>query len=243
MPHRTATRGRSTCWALAMLLAAALPVHAGVFTVNPVRMYMGPRDRALAVTITNGGDSEMVLQAESFDWSQTPDGQDQLKPTDDLVLAPPIIKIAPRGRQVVRLALVAPRDASRQLTYRIIVREVPEAAPAASAVQVQVALAMNMPVFVTPVGAKRKLDCGLTRQAAGLRAACANQGTAYAQVRELRVLRDGQPLARFEGGPYILPGATRLIELKANQAIAPGPVQLAVRFDDGTETTTDLVLP
>lgn len=243
MLHPAATRSRLIRWALPLLLAAALPSHAGVFTVNPVRMYMGPRDRALAVTITNGGDSEMVLQAESFEWSQTPDGQDQLKATDDLVLAPPIIKIPPRGRQVVRLALVAPRDASRQLTYRIIVREVPEAAPAASAVQVQMALAMNMPVFVTPPAARRKLDCGLTRQASGLRASCANQGTAYAQVRELRLLRDGQLLARFEGGPYILPGATRLFDLKADQTITPGPAKLAVRFDDGAETTTELVLP
>jgi fimbrial chaperone protein len=229
---------------LALLLAAAWPAHAGVFSVSPVRMYMGPRDRVLAVTITNGGDAEMVLQAETFEWSQTADGQDQLKPTDDLVLAPPIIKIPPRKQQVVRLALVVPRDASRQLTYRIIVREVPEAAaPAASSVQVQVALAMNMPVFVTPPAAQRKLTCSLVGRAPGLQARCANEGTAYAQVRELRVLRDGQPLARFSGGSYILPGASRLIDLTAAQPIPPGAATLAVRFDDGTETTTQLTLP
>lgn len=205
---------------------------------------MGPRDRALAVTITNGGDTEMVLQADSFEWSQTAEGQDQLKPTDDLVLAPPIIKIRPRGRQVVRLALVAPRDPDRQLTYRIVVREVPEASSAAaSGIQLQMALAMNMPVFITPVTARRKLACTLLRQQSGLQARCANEGTAYAQVRELRVQRAGKPLARFEGGQYILPGASRTMDLTSEQSVSPGTVTLVVRFDDGSETTNELALP
>lgn len=240
---RTGGRGAQLC-AAALLLAGSVSTWAGVFTVTPVRMYMGPRDRALALTVTNGGDAEMVLQAETFEWSQTADGQDQLKPSDDLVLAPPIVKIPPRGRQVVRLALVVPRDPSRQMTYRIIMREVPEAAaPAASTVQVQMALAMNMPVFVTPAAARRKLACSLSRKDGGLQARCTNEGSAYAQVRELRVLRGDQPLARFEGGSYILPGASRVLDLKAEQAIPAGAVTLAVRFDDSTETTTELALP
>lgn len=243
--NRVSTRRQAARLALCTLLAAAsLSAHAGVFSITPVRLYMGPKDRALAVTVTNGGDAEMVLQAESFDWSQTADGQDQLTPTSDLILAPPIVKIPPRGRQVVRLALLAPRDASRQLTYRIMVREVPEAAPApASGVQVQVALAMNLPVFVTPAAAKRKLTCTLLRKESGLQAKCTNEGTAYAQVRELRVQRNQQPLAKFEGGTYILPGASRVLDLKAEQPVPPGAATLTTRFDDATETTVELALP
>jgi fimbrial chaperone protein len=250
MPPNAHSRLRPAHWRkaapalLGLLLVWSCPAESGVFNVSPVRMYMGPRDRTIAVTVTNGSDSEAVIQAEAFEWSQTPEGQDQLKPSDDLVLAPPIIKLPPRGRQVVRLAMVAPRDASRQLTYRIIMREVPEALPRpASGVQMQVALAMNMPVFVTPAAARRKLECQLHREAATLQAACLNAGTAYAQVRELRLHRHSQVLARFEGGQYILPGATHLIGLKADSQPAPGPATVTVRFDDGTETASELVLP
>lgn len=244
-PSRAPIRHPATHLALCTLLAAgSLSAQAGVFSITPVRLYMGPKDRALAVTVTNGGDAEMVLQAESFEWAQSADGQDQLTPTSDLVLAPPIVKIPPRGRQVVRLALLAPRDASRQLTYRIIVREVPEAAPApASGVQVQVALAMNLPVFVTPAAAKHKLTCTLLRKESGLQAKCTNEGAAYAQVRELRVQRNQQPLAKFEGGTYILPGASRVLDLKAEQPVPPGAVTLSTRFDDSTEATAELALP
>lgn len=235
---------RANASLLSLLLAWSFPAEGGVFNVSPVRMYMGPRDRTIAVTITNGADSPTVIQAEAYEWSQTADGKDQLKASDDLVVAPPIIKLPARGRQVVRLALVAPRDASRQLTYRILMREVPEALPpAASGVQMQVALAMNLPVFVTPAAARRKLECQLQRQPSALQAACSNVGTAYAQVRELRVQRNGQMLARYEGGQYILPGATQLIELKADPLPAAGTATLAVRFDDGAETTSELVLP
>ncbi|MDO8774118.1 MAG: fimbria/pilus periplasmic chaperone [Burkholderiaceae bacterium] len=69
------------------------------------------------------------LQADLNIWSQKLDGIDEQLPTDDLILSPPIIKLAPKARQVVRLALLKPADASRQLTYRMILREVPEAVP------------------------------------------------------------------------------------------------------------------
>src|SRR5665647_2543281 len=79
----------------ALLLALLLPwaaAHAGVFSVTPVRLYMTPRDRAIAVTLTNEGDSAVVLQADINSWSQKPDGTDELVLTEDLILAPPIIK-------------------------------------------------------------------------------------------------------------------------------------------------------
>jgi len=235
--------------ALSSLLVAlsivswAAPVAAGVFTISPVRLHMGPRDRAVAVALGNDGDSPLVLQAELFLWRQDGTGADVLTPTDDLVLAPPIVKLDPGTRQVVRLAMVAPRDATRQLTYRLVMREVPEALPKAPGVSVPVALAMSLPVFVTPPAARRDLACTLQRDGAQLLAQCENRGNAYAQVRELRVLRAGRSLAHFNGGAYVLPGSSRPIALQSGPDLAPGPAQLALLFDDGTRRTDDLALP
>ncbi|MEO6118445.1 MAG: fimbria/pilus periplasmic chaperone [Methylotenera sp.] len=101
------------------LLAASLitPAWAGVFSVTPVRIYMTPKDRAVAVTITNDGDTELIMQADLYQWKQKPDGQDELTLTEDMFLAPPIIKMAPKSRQVVRLARLSPAKSSEQLTY------------------------------------------------------------------------------------------------------------------------------
>ncbi|UUZ74527.1 hypothetical protein LP414_19085 [Polaromonas sp. P1(28)-13] len=50
---------------------------------------MTPRDRAIAVTLTNEADTAVVLQADINTWSQNPDGTDELVLTEDLILAPP----------------------------------------------------------------------------------------------------------------------------------------------------------
>jgi fimbrial chaperone protein len=231
--------------AAGVLSAAPAPARAGVFSVTPVRIYMTPRDRAVAVTITNEGDTEVVLQADLNAWTQKPDGTDEQVPTEDLILSPPIIKLAPNARQVVRLALLKPADASRQLIYRMIMREVPEAvASRDKTIQVPIALALSMPVFITPPPAKRDVVCQAERGAAqALNVTCSNSGTAYAQVREVLVKRGTQVLAKFEGGTYILPGARQVMSAKGEQAIAPGAAQLGVSFDDGKSQTFDITLP
>jgi fimbrial chaperone protein len=237
---------RSSLVSYALLLSLLGPwaaATAGVFSVTPVRLYMTPRDRAIAVTLTNEADTEVVLQADINTWTQKPDGTDELVLTEDLILAPPIIKLGPKARQVVRLALLKPADMSRQLTYRMIIREVPEILPAPG-IQIPIALALSMPVFVTPPVAKRQVSCTVQRPDAktvGLQ--CGNTGTAYAQIREAAVMRGEQALAKFEGGSYILPGANKIVSLKGEQAITAGEAKLVVTFDDGQSQTTSITLP
>ncbi|WP_332778078.1 fimbrial biogenesis chaperone [Polaromonas sp.] len=237
-------RSHFATYALLLSLFAPWAVAtAGVFSVTPVRLYMTPRDRAIAVTLSNEADTAVVLQADINTWSQKPDGTDELVLTEDLILAPPIIKLAPKARQVVRLALLRPADASRQLTYRMIIREVPEALPAPG-IQVPIALALSMPVFVTPPVAKRQMSCSASRaDAKTLNLKCSNTGTAYAQIREAAVMRGEQALAQFEGGSYILPGASKTVSLKGEKTIPAGEAQLVVTFDDGQSLKTSVTLP
>lgn len=222
--------------AMAFLLSAGA-VHtatAATFTVTPVRIFMKPQDRAVAVTITNDGSEPVVLQADLYLWTQKADGTDELSLTEDLVFSPPIIKLAPKARQVVRLARLAPPDASRQLTYRLIVREIPEARGGKGNVQVQVALALSMPVFITPPAAKREMSCDAGRgDGAALNVSCENRGSAYAQVREVLVKRGEQALGRFEGGAYILPGARKVLPVKLEGPLPGGRLNVVVTFDDG----------
>lgn len=166
-------------------------------------------------------------------------------PTEDLLLAPPIIRLAPKARQVVRLALLRPADPNRQLTYRLIVREVPELTqPKDQTLQVPITLALSMPVFITPPNARRRLECELQRpDAQTLGTRCANVGNAYAQVRGVILRRDDKELARFEGGAYILPGARKFMRVEAGPSALPGPAQMDVQFDDGTVQSQAVNLP
>jgi fimbrial chaperone protein len=232
--------------AVLALSSAAAPSWAGTFSVTPVRIYLSPRDRATAVTITNDGDEELVMQADIYVWKQKPGGEDDLVLSEDLVLSPPILKLAPRARQVVRLASVSTPKSEKQLTYRLIVREVPEAKSVEKTIQLQVALAFSLPIFITPPQVKRALGCSVERSAPdSVRVACENTGDAYAQPRELALsTAAGEKLASRDNGLYILPGITRTFDLrKADGRIPGGKLKLAVALDDGSTQGYDLTLP
>lgn len=206
---------------------------------------MAPRDRATAITVTNEGDDELVMQADVYVWKQKPDGAEDLTLSEDLILSPPIIKIAGKSRQVVRLAMVSPPAAGEQLTYRMILREIPEAHAADKQVKLQIALAFSLPVFITPPGAKRDLACTVARTAPDtVSARCQNRGSAYAQPRDLTLsAANGDKLGTMDSAAYILPGTTRAYEIKRSGGPIPsGAAKLAVNFDDGTSQAFDVTV-
>jgi len=228
-----------------MALCVAAPAYAGLFTVTPVRIHMSHKDRAVAVTITNDGDEELVMQADIYVWKQKPDGGDELTPSEDLFLSPPIIKLSGKSRQVVRLARLSKTVMEQQLTYRMIVREVPEAKPVKSNIQMQIALAFSMPVFITPPNAKNKLDCSVARTAANsINATCENTGNAYAQLIDFALISEaGEKLAVRDTGGYILPGIKRTFDIRrADGRIPGGKARLAVTLDSGAKQTYDVTL-
>lgn len=219
---------------------------AGSFSVSPVRIYMQARERATAITVVNEGDTELVMQAELFQWKQKPDGTDELTPTDDLVLAPPILKLAPRARQVVRLANLRPVLPGEQQTYRLIMREVPEARPSQPGVQVQIALAFSLPVFITPSNARQRLACSAKLANSGsVMATCENTGQAYAQPVNFALSNvAGEVLITKDiSGGYILPQIKRTFELsRGSSPIPAGPAKLSVTQDDGSKQLFDVLL-
>lgn len=219
---------------------------AAEFSVTPVRIFMAARDRAVAITVTNEGTEEVVMQADLYSWKQKPGGEDELVLTEDMILSPPILKLAPKSRQVVRLARLTPPPAGEQLTYRMIVREIPEARPPSKELAIQIALAFSLPVFITPPGAKRQLICVTERVAPDtINAVCENKGTAYAQPREFTLLAENdEKIASRDSGGYILPDIKRSFELKRVGAKIPsGKARLQVALDDGTVQTFDTALP
>ena len=219
---------------MVIFLLLATQAAAANFSVTPVRIYMKAQDRAVAVSVVNEGNAPVVLQADLYAWSQKADGTDDLVLTEDLILSPPIIKLGANAKQVVRLARLKPADASRQLTYRMVLREVPEAGPGKDNIQIPIALALSMPVFITPTPARRDMACEARRaDAATLDVSCGNKGSAYAQVREVTVRSGEQVLGRFDGGVYILPGARKVVPVKAGSGLPGGKLQVSVTYDDG----------
>jgi len=230
-----------------MLIAGfCMPVSAGQFSVTPIRIFMTPKDRAVALTVTNDADEQLVMQADVFVWAQDENGEDKLTPSEDLFLSPPILKLAPKSRQVVRLAMIKRPTLSEQRSYRVIVREIPEARKGpAKGVEVKVALAFSLPIFITPPGTKRDLNCTIERSSPDtVQAMCENKGNAYTQLHDF-VLKgaDGKRLASREDGGYILPGIKRSFAIKRVDGKLPaGKAQLSMVLEDGSTKKFDVTL-
>jgi fimbrial chaperone protein len=234
-------------YALALMLTTSLtlPAFAAPFSVTPVRIYMTPKDKAIAVTVTNEGDEDLVMQADLYSWKQKNNGEDDLVMTEDLLLSPPIIKLPAKARQVVRLARLRSVPELEQLTYRMIMREIPEAKPNPGNLQLQIAIAFSLPVFITPPQAKYKVDCTLTKSAADtVKATCENTGKAYAQIINFELASpDGAKFASRDTGGYILANFKRDFDIKsAEKSIPGGPAKLTIHLDDGTQQTFDVAV-
>jgi fimbrial chaperone protein len=184
---------------------------AGSFSITPLRVDFGSGFAPVALTVRNEDSAPVVIQVEGLGWSQ-PSGQDSLEPTRDLLVSPAVFTVPPGGSQLVRVALRREQDATHELSYRLILQEVPPATQPGFT-GLQVALRMSVPVFVTPrAPAGPQLDWQLKRDADGrVTVAVRNGGNAHERVRRFTVTTPDGAATLFEqpAMTYVLPGAER----------------------------------
>lgn len=226
------------------LLASWGFTWASEFGVAPVRIYMKTRERSVALTVFNNSDEELLVQSELFTWRQSPAGEEQMEQTDEVALSPPIARIPANSRQVFRLVRIGPPPVDEERTYRIILREVPEATRSANAKKgVQLAMAFSLPIFMLPNSGKTVLICSAgSAKADSLRVICENKGNIHTLIHTLTVTDStGAKQARLEPAGYVLPGAKRTFELKASSTLRLQGGKIDAELDDGTVQSYEFV--
>ena len=136
---------------LLFVLAAAPPARAQtpappqtVLDVAPTTLDLQP-DRAGLFFVTNHGARPITVQIEAMDWrQQDTGGPGRLTPSTVLLTSPPMARIAPGGRQSVRVLARGP--AQRERAFRLLVSQLPDAADDGDGVHVL--LQFSVPVFV-----------------------------------------------------------------------------------------------
>ena len=83
-----------------------------------------------------------MIRAYALGWRQA-DGEDHYDETAAMIVSPPVFTIPPGGSQIVRVGPRAPARAAQP--YRLIIEEVPEAAPGTG---IRVALRLNLPLYI-----------------------------------------------------------------------------------------------
>lgn len=188
--------------ALAATVLAA-PAVAGSFTVTPVRIDIAPMRRAASIEVQNTSDKAAQLQAERYRWTRDNGGSDELAATEDFVVTPPIIQLAPGQKQIVRVLLLGAPDPSREQAYRLILQETLVGDPPPNTVAT--VLRISMPVFVAAPNAQPRLVFTQKREGEQWRLTADNNGNAHGFIVAARsAAGDKLPV---DG--YLLPGERR----------------------------------
>jgi fimbrial chaperone protein len=204
------------------MAACALPsaqALAGTFSISPVRVDLAAQSTTGVVTIRNQEDQPVVVQAETRLWRQTSAGE-QLEPTRDVLVTPAVFTIPPQGSQLVRIALRRDVDPRMELSYRLILTEVPQqAAPGFNGLNM--ALRMSLPVFVAAQApTDPQVKWSAARSPDGTVAVTAlNAGSEHARVLDLMISPqpgNGQWLHQ-QGAYYVLPGQSHSWALESDK--------------------------
>jgi fimbrial chaperone protein len=229
---------------LAALLAAALPARAASLQVSPVTLSFQPGQPAVGLSLRNSGDASLTGQVRVFAWTQ--DGKDDvLQPVQDLVASPPMVVIPPQGEQLVRVVRTKRQPTDHELTYRLLIDELPPPQGAGGSGEVSggvnFRLRYSIPVFVPLPGAPGdpKLGWTLRQHDGAWYLAAANQGGTHAQLSVVRLL--GANGAEFEVSAgllgYALAGSGREWRLsdKFPAALAAAGLKVQATVNGGAQ--------
>ncbi len=196
------------------LLACYFPSvsKAAGWEIDPVRIELSTQQQTAALSVKNTTNQSTSIQIQAVTWSQH-DGKDIFAPTKEILVSPPIVTIAPKSEQIIRVALRRDASATKELTYRLNLQELPPK-QSANFAGVKVALRVTMPVFVQSLagGAVPKMEWDISKMPEDqLKATLRNSGNAHIQVSDFALYIPGvdKPIAGESGSSYVLAGQTR----------------------------------
>ncbi len=206
---------------LAFFVAAAV-TQAGQISIRPLGLVLSGEQPIRTFTVTNPGAMPVTVQIETLSWGQNDDGDD-LTPTRDLLITPPIITIPPGASQLVRAGLRRAPDPASELAYRVRFSEIPPP-PEPGFTGLVVALNISVPLFVVPpapVAAEGHWQARMTANGE-LELRVANRGSAHMKLTQLDVMAQGSEVGSVKKLLYVLPGSSQTLRVPVDRALASG---------------------
>jgi len=219
---------------LAAALLSGTAAHGANLQISPVSISFQPGQNAAGIQLQNNGDTPLYGQVRVYAWDQR-DGIDALTPTTQLVASPPIIEIAGKSAQTIRLVRRAGTPVGNpsapgggEQTYRILIDELPRGDPQQGNVAIR--LQYSVPAFVLPsdTQAAPQLEWSTFQRAGAWHLRARNTGALHAQIGATSVTVGSRDVVLSKGLlGYALPGRTREWALPADVAGAlPAPLAI-----------------
>jgi fimbrial chaperone protein len=214
-------------WTMVMLGASQAQAASSVL-IWPIDPVLEADQQASALWLENRGSETANLQIRVFGWSQSGFAE-QYQNQREVIGSPPVAKIEPGQKQLVRLTRTKDVPPGQELAYRIIIDEIPSAQPATAdggktAAAIRFQMRYSVPLFAYGAGLWSKEDSTRARDPKGVGlpqlswrtvavdgkpyVEVRNQGAVHARLTDVAIKQAGQskPLAEGLLG-YVLPGA------------------------------------
>ncbi|WP_219097094.1 molecular chaperone [Pseudomonas sp. UMAB-40] len=217
------------CAVLAIMLLGVVKVQAAssvlIWPIDPV---LEADQQASALWLENRGNETANLQIRVFAWSQS-GFNDQYQNQRDVIGSPPVAKIEPGQKQLVRLTRTREIPPGQELAYRIIIDEIPSAKTPASedgktAAAIRFQMRYSVPLFAYGAGLWSKEDTSRQRDPKGIGlpdlswrtvavdgrpyVEVRNQGAVHARLTDVALKQGSQTQPLVDGLlGYVLPGA------------------------------------
>lgn len=211
-----------------VLLGGGKAQAASSVLIWPIDPVLEADQQASALWLENRGDEAANLQIRVFAWNQS-GFSDQYQNQRDVIGSPPVTKIEPGQKQLVRLTRTREIPPGQELAYRIIIDEIPSAKPPSTedgktAAAIRFQMRYSVPLFAYGAGLWSKEDTSRKRdpKGAGLPdlswrtvavdghpfVEVRNQGAVHARLTDVALKQGGQTKPLVEGLlGYVLPGA------------------------------------
>ena len=234
---------------LLIFVVCASVANAANIGVSPVRVTLSDSQKIGSLSVRNDGSEPVTMQMEVLSWSQR-EGNAVFAATRELLANPPIFTIPAGSSQLVRVGLRRAPDAQRELSYRVILQELPPP-PNPDITGSRMTLRLSIPVFVSPeIDTKPVVLWQAVRTSQGaLKISLSNNGNAHIQIKnfKLSLIDSVQPWATLQTSDYVLAGQSRDWILPANpENPAPPPgvsLKLFAQTDAGDIEAEVIIAP
>ncbi|MFK8259621.1 molecular chaperone [Erwinia sp. AnSW2-5] len=199
-----------------LLSVLALSAHAGnSVLIWPIDPKITQNDKATELWLENRGASTTLMQVRVFSWQQV-NAQEQYQTQLQVVASPPVVRIEPGKRQLVRLIKQTPPADGQEAAYRVLLDEIPTPqAPGENQAGVTIQMRYSVPLFVygkgiDPATTRPELSWKLVDREGKQVLEITNRGSAHARLSNVTL--GGQVLSNSLFG-YVLANSSNTFPL------------------------------
>ncbi|RVT43823.1 fimbrial biogenesis chaperone [Sphingobium algorifonticola] len=222
-------------------VSAVSPSYAASSVVIwPIDPSMDVQDKATPLWIENRGTEPVTVQVRTYRWAQN-GGENRHEPQNDVIASPPVAKVEPGARQLIRIIKLNSPEKGSESAYRLLIDELPK--PSAEGDQnarradLAVQMRYSIPLFVrgetlsvaSPV---TSLSAAMLIEGGERYVSIQNRGAIHARLTDLRLVTRGHETTVRNGlVGYVLPGATMRLALPSD-APADATVRVGINGQD-----------